>query len=313
MLRILAALALTATSLVGCGWNPFAGKTFKAVITDQAGVPLPGAVASSDGKAAIADQAGRVELSDVKDRVHVQKTGYDPLSVDAQTGSVVLAKRSTPLRVVWDERYGAPVPMTGLMSHLAGRGFQIRSLRTGALPPDADVVVLSCPAYFDESAYTQYMQAAHAGTKLVLLGEWGGFDGIDLAALTSIASKAGISFESGQVRTYSASGQPQAWLSILDKQSPLASDLKAGVTLFTAGVLQVKPPARVALQSDPSAIRILRWDVGSQTLGAIGPLGRSQVVALADASLFSDEAGPDGQPQWKAADNPRFAENVLAW
>ncbi|MNY68103.1 hypothetical protein D3C86_2058120 [compost metagenome] len=78
-------------------------------------------------------------------------------------------------------------------------------------------------------------------------------------------------------------------------------------------MLSVSAPAQALLGTDPKAIRILRWDVGAQTLAAMGPLGRSQVVAIADASLFSDEAGPDSTAQWKASDNARFAENVMSW
>jgi hypothetical protein len=311
-------IALLATCLVallasGCGWNPFGGATFKAMITDQAGLPLPGAVASSGGKAAIADARGHVELAGVQGRVWVQKTGYGRLEVEAHSGAVTLAKRNTPLKVVWDERFGATVPMTGLQQHLVQRGFAVVTLGSGTLSEDADVVVLSCPSWFNEQAYTQYMRAANAGTKLVLLGEWGGYDGIDLAALTALSSKAGISFESGQVRTYASSGLPQAWMAVKDEKSPLASGLTAGVTVFTAGVLSITAPAQAILTTEASAIRILRWDVGPQTLAAIGPLGRSQVVAIADSSLFSDEKAPDGQPQWKASDNARFAENVLSW
>ena len=307
-------IGLLALGLSGCGWNPFGGATFKAVITDQAGVPLPGAVASSGGKGAIADARGQVELPGVGARVWVQKTGYSRLEVDAKTGSVSLAKRSEPLTVIWDERFSAPVPMEGIKSHLVNRGFQVSTLTSGPLPQDADVIVLACPSWFNEDAYTQYMRAAYAGTKLVLLGEWGGFDGVDLAALTSLSSKAGISFDSGQVRVYSQEGQPQSWLTLSGVQpAPLASGLNTGVTVFTAGVLSTQAPAQAILRSSDTSIRILRWDVGPQTLAAMGPLGRAQVVAIADSSLFSDQTGPDGSPQWKASDNARFAENVMSW
>ena len=310
--RVIVGLGLAL--LAGCGWNPFGGATFKAVITDQSGVPLPGAVASSDGKGAIADAQGRVELSGVGKRVWVQKTGYGRLEVDAQTSAVTLSKRQGPLTIIWDERFSTPIPMEGLKSHLVNRGFTVSTLTSGALPANADVIVLACPAWFTEEAYTQYMRAAYAGTKLVLLGEWGGFEGVDLAALTSLAGKAGISFDSGQVRLYSSEGQPQAWLTLSGiSPSPLASGISKGVTVFTAGALGVSEPAKAILRSDDKTIRILRWDVGPQTLAAMGPLGSSQVVAIADSSLFSDQAGPDGAAQWKASDNARFAENVMAW
>ena len=307
-------LAMLFLLLSGCGWNPFAGATFSAVIRDQAGQPLPGAVASSEGRGAIADAEGRVQLSDVRGRVSVQKTGYGRLEVDPQTGAVTLAKRQAPLSIAWDERYSAPVAMEGIKGHLVNRGFKVATLKSGPLPEAADVVVLACPSWFDESAYSQYMRAAYAGTKLVLLGEWGGFDGVDLAALTSLSSKAGISFDSAQVRVYGSGGQAQSWISVKGvAPSTLASGISSGVTVFTSGALKVEAPAQAVLTSEPSAIRILRWDVGVQTLAALGPLGSSQVVAIADSSLFSDENGPEGNPQWKASDNPRFAENVMAW
>lgn len=312
--RLQALQFLSLALLSGCGWAPFGGATFQAVITDQAGLPLPGAVASTGGRGAIADAKGRVTLPNAGSRVWVQKTGYGPMEVDSKTGAVTLARRNQPVKIIWDERFSAPVPMEGLKNHLVNRGFEVSTLSNGALPKDADVLVLACPSFFDEGAYSQYMRAAQGGQKLVLLGEWGGFDGIDLAALTSLSSKAGISFDSGQVRIYASSGQPQAWLSFKTiTPTPLGAGIGTGVTVFTAGVLSLSGPAQAVLSSEPSAVRILRWDVGVQTVAALGPLGRSQVVAIADSSLFSDDPGPDGAPQWKASDNARFAENVMAW
>lgn len=300
--------------LAGCGWNPFGGETFRAVVSDAQGQPLPGAVASFEGRGAISDAAGRVELWGVTGRVWVQKTGYGRLEVDVRTGSVTLAKRTAPVKVVWDERYSSGLKLEGIKTHLADRGFDVRTLSGGAIPQDADVVVLACPAWFDEDAYSQYMRQVFLGSKLVLLGEWGGYDGVDLAALTSIASKAGISFESGQVRVYTSGGQAQSWLSIKGiTPSPLAAGVGAGVTVFTAGVLKTEGQAQAVLTSMPEAVRIQRWEAGAQTVAAMGPLGRSQVVAIADTSLWSDDPGPDGSPQFKASDNARFAENVMGW
>lgn len=307
-------LLLTGFALSACGWNPFGGRTFTARVTDAAGQPLPGAVASSEGHAAIADAQGRVTLSGVGTRVRVQKTGYSPSEVEYRTGAVSLTRRTEPLRVIWDERFTNGLRMEGLKAHLASKGLDVQTLTSGALPAGFDTAVLACPAWFTETAYSEYMRAAQAGTKLVLLGEWGGYDGVDLVALTSLAAKAGITFDSGQVRLYGEGGQPQSWLSIKGiAPAPLAAGIQNGVTVFTSGVLSVASPATPVLTSMPEAVRILRWDVGAQTVAATGPLGRSLVLAIADSSLFSDEAGPDGSPQWKAADNARFAENVMGW
>lgn len=301
-------------AIAGCGWSPFGGQTFRAVITDQAGNPLAGAVASSHGGGAIADENGRVELPGVEGRVWVQKTGYAPRDVDPATDAVSLARRETPVTVIWDERFSAGLSMEGIKRHLVSKGFDVKTLSAGPLPDGADTVVLACPAWFSENAYTEYMRRAYAGSKLVLLGEWGGYDGVDLAALTSIASKAGISFESGQVRLYAAGGQVQSWLDIKGvTPAPLGAGLGNGVTVFTAGVLRTEGAAKPVLTSVPEAVRILRWDVGAQTVAAMGALGRSQVLAIADSSLWSDERGPGGGAQWNVSDNARFAENVMHW
>lgn len=314
LLRGRLALLLLSLGLSGCGWNPWGGMTFEALIQNQSGAPLAGAVASYDGRGAIADSSGRVRLEGVRGRVWITKPGYSPMEVDAKTDAVAMAKREGAIRVVWDERFSAPVPMEGLKSHLVNRGFQVSTLSSGQLPAQVDVVVLSCPSWFTEEAYTEYMRAAHAGSKLVLLGEWGGYDGVDLAALSSISKKAGISFESGQVRVYGSDGQPQPWLSFTNiTPAALGEGVTRGVSLFTAGVLSLEAPAQSVLTSESKTVRILRWDVGAHPVAAIGPLGRSQVVAIADSSLFSDETGPNGQPQWSSADNARFAENVMSW
>ncbi|MNX95346.1 hypothetical protein D3C86_1276170 [compost metagenome] len=151
-----------------------------------------------------------------------------------------------------------------------------------------------------------------------MLGEWGGYDGVDFDACNSLAAQAGISFVPAAVRVYGTAtggvGTPDEWLTLRRFESAsLASGLSQGIRLFTAGALEVKAPGQALLRTGEDAFRIQGWNAGPQVVAAAGPLGRGSLVALSDTSLFTDENAPDGTAHHRVLDNQAFAVNLLAY
>ncbi|HEY9899465.1 MAG TPA: carboxypeptidase-like regulatory domain-containing protein [Pantanalinema sp.] len=301
-------------ALSGCGWiqgfSAFSGK-----VVDPSGKPLSGVAIASDRAATLSAEDGTFTLSDASGAVTARKVRYQARQVDRGAGgTVVLTPSDEPVTVVWDERWQSPA-MDGVIAHLQGQGFSIQRVRQGDVPEGRQVYVLPTPAWFTQEAYRGYLRLAGQGAKLVVLGEWGGYDGVDFAACNALASQAGISFVPAAVRVYGAGeGTPNEWLTIhrFDSAS-LATGLKQGIRLFTAGALDVKEPARALLRTGTDGVRIQAWSTGAQVLAAAGPLGRGSLVAFSDTSLFTDEAGSDGIAHHQVLDNQAFAVNLLAY
>lgn len=302
---------LGALLLSGCGWG--AAGPYSGQVVDSNGQGLPGAVIASDQAATLSDGTGHFTLATAMGTVTVRKMRYHSRQVNpAQESTVILQSASRSLRVAWDQRWHPPA-MGGLMQFLQTQGFAIRSIESGDLPGDMDLYVLPTPAWFTPEAYQRYLQVAGAGGKIVLLGEWGGYDGVDMSACNALGAKAGIRFATAMVRTY-AMGLPQEWLTVRSFRSgALAQGMEQGVRLFTAGALDLEPQAYPLIQTASEGVRIQGWSVGSQTLCAAGPLGRGMILALSDTSLWTDETGSDGVPHWKTLDNARFAVNLFNW
>lgn len=304
--RLLLAASL---ALAGCGM--FGPVPYEGQVLDAAGHPLAGAVVASDRAAAITGADGRFALGDSAGALTVRKVRYAPRTVSRAMDRIVLSPSDRPVKVAWDQRWQSPA-MEGLMGYLKEQGFEVTSVGSGALPADQDVYVLPSPAWFSHAAYEEYLRLAGRGAKLLVLGEWGGYDGVDLAACNALATKAGITFAAAAVRSYS-DRSPEEWLTFHPAKTLLGTDLSRGVRLFTAGALDLQAPAMSLLATEADGIRIQAWSRGAQAVAGAGPLGRGSLLALADTSLFTDEVGPDGAPHWKSLDNPAFAVSLLDW
>lgn len=302
---------LVAVGLLLSGCGLFAPVPFEGTVVDAGGKPLSGAVVSSDKSAALSDGDGRFFLPDSAGTLTVRKIRYQARIVSRSMDRIVLEPDGRKVTVAWDQRWQSP-GMEGLMGHLAANGFAVTPIKEGNLPEDQDVYVLPSPAWFSQAAYEEYLRLAGRGAKLVVLGEWGGYDGIDLAACNALGSKAGITFVAAAVRTYSDRASEE-WLTFKPSGGLLDAELPKGIRLFTAGALDVAAPARPLLTTDAEGIRIQSWSRGVQSVVAAGPLGRGSLVALADTSLFTDEKGPDGTTHWQSLDNPAFAVSLLNW
>jgi len=240
-----------------------------------------------------------------------RKIRFEPRTVSRSMDRIVLSPSDRPVTVAWDQRWQAP-GMDGLIGYLRTKGFEVTPVTEGALPDNQDVYVLPSPAWFSKAAYEEYLRQAGRGAKILLLGEWGGYDGIDLAACNALGTKAGITFAAAAVRSYS-DRTPEEWLTFYPSSTLLGTDLSKGVRLFTAGALDLQAPAVSLLATAADGVRIQTWSRGIQSVTGAGPLGRGSLVALADTSVFTDETGPDGVPHWKALDNPTFAVSLLNW
>ncbi|MBO9542305.1 carboxypeptidase regulatory-like domain-containing protein [bacterium] len=303
--------------LAGCGWlDGFHG--YQGKVVDANGKPLAGVAIASGRAATLSGEDGSFSLADSRGGVTFRKVRYQAREVDPGAGaSVVLKASEQPVSVVWDERWQSPA-MNGVITYLQGKGFSIQRVRQGELPTGREVYVLPSPAWFNQEAYQAYLRLASEGAKLLVLGEWGGYDGVDFDACNSLASQAGISFVPAAVRVYGTgiggAGMPDEWLTLRRFESAsLASGLSQGIRLFTAGVLEVKDPARALLRTGEDAFRIQAWSGGPQIVAAAGPLGRGSLVALSDTSLFTDENAPDGTAHHRVLDNQAFAVNLLEY
>lgn len=303
---LVAGLALL---LSGCGL--FAPIPYEGRVVDAEGKPIAGAVVASDKAAALTGADGRFTLPDSAGTLTVRKIRYQPRNVSRSMDRIVLSPDDRKVKVAWDQRWQSP-GMEGLMGHLAANGFAVTPVKEGDLPADQDVYVLPSPAWFSKRAYEEYLRHAGRGAKVVVLGEWGGYDGIDLAACNALGSKAGITFVAAAVRTYSDRASEE-WLTFRPSSTLLGTELPNGIRLFTAGALDLAPPAQSLLATDEQGIRIQAWSRGVQPVAAAGPLGRGSLVAVADTSLFTDETAPDGTPHWRSLDNPTFALSLLNW
>lgn len=300
---------LFALMLAGCAWPvaPYAGQ-----VVDPQGAPLEGATVSSEHGAALTDARGRFSLADGRGELRITHAGYQPVTPDRRLSVIPMRPTGQPLRVVWDARWSPP-GMAGLQEHLSGRGIRVQVVTAGPLPVEHEVVVLACPAWFRAEARAEYAALAARGVKLVVVGEWGGYDGLDLQAVNAVAGLAGVRFAAAAVRSY-ASGAPDDWLTLQALPAGrLTGELSKGVRCFTAGALELEAGAVPLLRTDEASMRIQAWGSGSQVLVAAGAAGRGTLVAVADASLWTDEAGPDGLPHWRTLDNARLAERLLAW
>lgn len=268
---------------------------------------------ASDQASTLSDAEGRFSLASAQGLVTVHKIRYQTRQLDpGQETTVILQPASRSIQVAWDQRWHPPA-MGGLMRFLQTQGFAIHPVASGDLPAAQDIYVLPTPAWFTPEAYQRYLQVAGAGGKILLLGEWGGYDGVDMSACNALGAKAGIRFATAMVRTY-AEGLPQEWLTLRSfGSSSLGQGLQQGVRLFTAGALDIDPQAFALIQTASEGVRIQSWSVGSQTLCAAGPLGRGMLLALSDTSLWTDETGSDGVPHWQTLDNARFAVNLFNW
>lgn len=297
-------LCLTGCGLLG-GIKPYSGR-----VVDAQGQPIEGAAVASDHAAVLSDRNGRFMLPDAGGRVTVRKPRYQAVEVDPDRNSTVQLKASdAPVTVGWDERWQAP-SMEGIKAYLQSHGFAVTTIRSGDLTPHQDVYVLPSPAWFTQDAYASYLHAASEGAKIVVLGEWGGYDGVDFNACNALATKAGLSFASATVRIYG--GNPEEFLTLRSITSPtLAASITQGIRMYTAGALDVQAPGVPLVQTGGDGVRIQAWSVGTQTVAAAGALGRASLVALADTSLWTDETGTKGTPHWQTLDNATFAVNVL--
>lgn len=295
--------------LSGCGL--FGPVPYEGQVIDRSGKPLAGAVVASDRAAVLTGADGRFTLPDSGGTLTVRKIRFAPRTVSRSMDRIVLSPSDQPVKVAWDQRWQSPA-MQGLMGYLGAHGFTITPVITGSLPNDQEVYVLPSPAWFTKDAYEEYLRQAGRGAKLLVLGEWGGYDGIDLAACNALGSKAGISFAAAAVRSYS-DRTPEEWLTLHPSEALMGAALEKGVRLFTSGALDLQGPAMSLMATDADGFRIQNWSHGAQNVLGAGPLGRGSLVALADTSAFTDEVAPDGTPHWKALDNPAFAVSLLNW
>lgn len=305
---VLAPQALTTLSilLAACG---LAGPgAYSGVVDGPGGQPLAGVVVSAPDASTLTDDGGRWQISTRSSTLTFDKTGYQRASAPADSPTVTLQVRTSPMQIVFDDRWD-DLPSTGLQGWLASHEMQVYDLKSGQAPATADVTVLLSPAYYATWALAPQLEAVRSGQTLILAGQWGGYAGTDLGTLNALARGTGIHFDGSLVRDRSATDDLDAFTPrIVDP----AVDAGPAPEFFSAGALSVALPARLLLQSGDRSYRISSWANGPQDVGAVAPLGAGKIIALSDAACFSDLM--QGKiPSWQAAGNSQLAFDLIVF
>ena len=317
-----AVLALALVTGCGASGDPQPLFTVSGRVLDEAGHGLPGAVVTDGQASALSDEAGRYTLGMFAKALTVTKPGFLAAHAAIEAGDTPVSRLTAHPE---DTQVGLD---TRISSHFSG----LRSaLSTAATVKDypatplanLDVLVLVTPTGVSISERQALARWVHAGGRLVMAGEWGGYPNQDLEFMNALASPAGITFTGATVKGIDAATQAPVW----DSKSAIASASLAKlaavgaptdqVYLYSTGALALAAPARAVLQSDPKAYSVLGDSSnrqGTQTLAAVGATGAGKVFALADSSLWSDEdSDGDGTPNIQRGANARLAGALVKW
>lgn len=293
---------LVALSLAGCPGPTPITRTGRVVGTD--GTPVAGATVSAPDTSAVTDARGRWALATGHATLEIRKPGFKAASAPATQPEVRLESSGKPISVVWDDRWSSP-PSEGIRTWLSAQGAALRTVTAGQRVLPADVVVLASPAFSSYDALAELHAAVRQGATLLLAGEWGGYPGVDLAALNDLAAPAGIRFDGSLIRDLAAA--PGS-----DRFTPTFSLPGAGLsepaTFAGSGALSAVPPALILASSGTASYRVSNWSRGPQIVAAYGPAGAGKVVAVADSSWLADAKSLGaGTPNWQVGGNPALA------
>lgn len=282
---------------------------------DQAGQALAGARASVGEAAAIAGSDGSFRLEGVplgSQTLTLARTGYLPsslpLQVVAQTsaGTFTLGPGNRTVafdnasqvfsggRTVWDS-------LASARQALVDGGFAVA---TGAASqPDIRVVVApSAASYPDPGAAAESLASFVAkGGKLILLGEWGGFEGYSPVVLDRLAQPYGFDFGADLLRVTDQATPEDPAIANVSLPWPVAG----GIKLWGASTIFAPPPAMVLASSGPKGYRVASYG-GDWPVAIALCYGKGLVVAVGDASAWTD-------PHLGEAGNRGFWSAIFAW
>lgn len=327
MTRIKAGLLLLSAlvGLAGCGAGgaPQPLFTLSGKVLDDKNQPIAGAVVTDGQGSTLSDETGRYSLAVFDTAIAICKPGRADVHFEAKQGESPtshMAVGAAAARVGVDSRYGSP-GLSGLRAALATTASQLADYPDTPLSK-LDVLVMVTPGQVPDSEVGAIARWVHAGGRLVLCGEWGGYPDQDMEVLNALAQPAGITFTGATVKT--STGGAENWNSVSGISPASLATLAAGtkgaddsVYLYSTSALSLDQPAKAVLQSDQHAYSVLGLSsgrVGTQVLAAVGASGEGKVFALADSSLWKDEDTDNvGKPNVQQGANGRLAGALVKW
>lgn len=285
-----------------------------------AGRPLPDAVVSDGLNSTLSGPDGRYELQGLG-------TGPVTLSV-SKTGHRLVRQAGDLLAPGASERHWALSPMPSEVffdaTFAAQRDQRAFSRLTEAMraqghrlvdapPGEGGVWMIVVPARSFSAAEAARVEATVAqGGKVMLLGEWGGYAGFDNVGTNVLAHRLGVHFNPDLVRE-DRTGSDALLLQGLEP-SVMTGDAVRTVAMYRACSLFGLLPGNGLAWTGEGAYHVQGAESGRRATVLGGAFGAGKVIALSDASAWSDEdADQDGIPNLLESDNLAFIQRLLSW
>lgn len=288
------------------------------------GKAVAGAVVSDGLNAALTDAQGQfrlegaargqVQLSVSKPRF---KTAQRTLSVGSAgaTGMDMVLENAEPV-VYFDPRVAPGIgsdKFNGLRQVLSEAGWRVSDQAPGgaegAWVLTSPVTELSAEVRAELSAFVS------RGGKLVVFGEWGGFNGHKTPSSNAVLHGFGLHVNPDLVRD-PAAGPDMGWLNVVafHPDSPAVSGVK-NVSFYRSASVFHLPGQLDLAQTAATAYRVQANAVaGAQSLVAGGAFAGGKAIVSGDASAWSDEdTDADGVANLREADNARLVTQLFDW
>jgi len=175
------------------------------------------------------------------------------------------------------------------------------------LNPLSDTLWLASPQRaLSEAVQTQIIEFVAAGGKLLVTGEWAGFEGVELTSLQKLLSVLGL--ELGGDTLF----QEAKALSVTEFGEHFITENLNEIKLYRSASVHVFEPVNTQLLgwSKSSNYRIV--SNSRQAVLAIGYYGLGRIVLLGDTSLWLEQK-EQGESHYGSADNALLWQKILEW
>ncbi|MNS14370.1 hypothetical protein D3C72_459890 [compost metagenome] len=295
------------------------GQTLRGTIR-ASGQSVAGAVVSDGLNSAVTNDQGRFELQGIASNVTrftVSKPGYGTLrphwpSAGSQNGELDGELSATSMAVFVDTSFASSAihrSFSRLVEAMRARGRRL----TDGPPSDGGAWLLVVPSRpFSPEEAARIETYVSQGGKLMVMGEWGGYAGFDNVGTNVLAHRLGLHFNPDLVREDRTGSET---LSIQGfERSVLANDSVRAMAVYRACSLFGLIPGHALAWTGIEAYHVQGAEAGSRAVALGGAFRAGKVVALADASAWSDEdADQNGIPNVMERDNLATLDQLLAW
>lgn len=286
------------------------------------GQPVAGAVVSDGLNSAVTDAGGSYTLNGVKPgqvTLTVAKSRYQTASlpVTAQNGTSgqnVSLTAATPSVYFDATSPGVALSHFGqLQAGLAAKGWQVATQP----PSNQGVWVLVSPsAALPDATVKAIVSFVAQGGKLVIFGEWGGYNGFANVGVNNVAHAVGLHFNPDLVRDPGANASHPEWLTIstfASNNSTLAT--VKGLKLYESSSVFGLDPMTWWARTTATGYRVQdNATPGYKDVVMAGPFKGGKAIAIGDSSAFSDDDTEGaGTPNIKQANNLELVTQLFDW